>query len=74
MRKTFHVEARWDAEAKVWVSRSDVPGLVIETATLAEFEALIHALTPDLLAENGEGAEGASIEWTASGVFDLEAA
>ncbi len=74
MRKTFHVEALWDAEAKVWVSRSDVPGLVIETATLAEFEALMHALTPGLLADNEGGGEGASITWTASGVFNLEAA
>jgi hypothetical protein len=74
MRRTFHVEARWDSEAKVWVSKSDVPGLVIETATLAEFEALIRALAPELLADNEAGAEGATIEWTASGAFDLEAA
>ncbi len=74
MRRTFHVEARWDTEAKVWVSKSDVPGLVIETATLAAFEALMHALAPHLLAENDGSSDGATIEWTASGAFDLEAA
>jgi hypothetical protein len=74
MRKTFHVKALWDAEAKLWVSHSDVPGLVIETATLAEFEALMHALAPELLSDNGGDIDGASIEWTASGVFNLEAA
>ncbi len=52
MRKTYHVDALWDSEAKVWVSKSDVPGLVIETATLAEFEALIRDLAPDLIATN----------------------
>jgi len=74
MRKTFHVEARWDDQAKVWVSKSDVPGLVIEMTTLAEFEALMHALAPELLADNEGGGEGATIEWTAGGAFDLEAA
>ena len=59
MRKTFHVEARWDAEAKVWVSKSNVPGLVIETATLAEFEALIRALAPELLRDIFGGAVAA---------------
>lgn len=39
MPKTYHAEALWDPEAKVWETNSDVPGLVIETATLAEFEA-----------------------------------
>jgi hypothetical protein len=52
MRKTYHVEARWDPEAEVWVSSSDVPGLVIETATLAEFEALVRTLAPEMLADN----------------------
>jgi hypothetical protein len=52
MRKTYHVEALWDPEAKVWVSKSDVPGLVIETATLAEFEALVREFAPELIATN----------------------
>ena len=74
MRKIYHVEARWDPEAKVWTSSSDVPGLVIETATLAEFEALIRELAPQMIAEN-DGARGPiSIEWTSSGAFQFEAA
>jgi hypothetical protein len=53
MRKHYDVEARWDPEAKVWTSSSDVPGLVIETATLAEFEALMRELVPEVLSDNG---------------------
>jgi hypothetical protein len=52
MADAYHVKAVWDPEAAVWTSQSNIPGLVIETETLAEFEALIQALAPDLLAEN----------------------
>jgi hypothetical protein len=74
MRKTYHVEAMWDPEAKVWVSKSDVPGLVIETATLAEFEALMRDLAPELIAANEGPDIDAAIEWTSRGVFNVEAA
>jgi len=71
---TYHVEARWDPDAKVWSSKSDVPGLVIETATLAEFETLMRQLAPEMLADNVDGAEPATIEWRAFGAFDLASA
>jgi hypothetical protein len=74
MRKTYHVQALWDPEAKVWVSNSDVPGLVIETATLAEFEALMRDLAPELIAANDGPDIEAAIEWTSKGVFNVEAA
>jgi hypothetical protein len=72
MRKTYHIEARWDPEARVWVSHSDVPGLVIETATLAEFEAIMGDLAHEMLSDN-HALAGASVEWTATRKFDLEA-
>ena len=68
---TYHVDARWDPDAKVWSSRSDVPGLVIETATLAEFEALMRQLVPEMLSDNAELAQPAVVEWRAFGAFDL---
>ena len=74
MRKTFHVKAVWDPEARVWASQGDVPGLVIETATLAEFEALLHELAPQMIADNEGKNVFATIEWTASGAFDTQAA
>lgn len=57
--KTYRVEAHWDPVAHVWMSKSNLPGPVIETATLDEFEALIRELSPELLTE------AADIEWTA---------
>ena len=71
---TYHVDARWDPEAKVWSSHSDVPGLVIETATLAEFEALMHQLVPEMLSDNVDAVEAAVVEWRAFGAFDLASA
>jgi hypothetical protein len=68
----YHVEARWDAEAGVWVSSSDVPGLVIETVTLAEFEALMRALIPEMLADHGLAA-AASVQWSAHRAFEVAA-
>lgn len=74
MQKTYHVQAIWDAEARVWVSSSDIPGLVIETATFAEFEQLVRELTPELLAEN-EGVQGlVRVELEARAGFDLAVA
>jgi hypothetical protein len=72
MRDTYHIEAHWDPEAKVWVSQSDVPGLVIETATLAEFEALMRELVPEMLADNVGRRRPASVEWKSCGTFELE--
>ena len=48
----FTVTAHWDDEAAVWVSETDIRGLVIEADTLDEFEALVFALAPDVIAEN----------------------
>ncbi len=74
MRKHYFVEARWDPDAKVWYSASDIPGFVIEAATLAEFEALIGDLAAEMLADNvGGDAAGARVEWRASRTYELEA-
>ena len=73
MPKRYHVEAQWDPSAEVWTSSSDVPGLVIETSTLAEFEALMRELAPEMLADHG--VDGAVlVEWSAKGAFAFEAA
>lgn len=52
MKKQYYVAARWDAEASVWLSDSNIPGLVIEADTLAEFERLMDELAPEMLAAN----------------------
>ena len=60
MQKSYYVKALWDAEAKVWYSESDIPGLVIEAYTLGEFEKLMMELAPEMLAEN-EGIHAANV-------------
>ncbi len=73
MRTDYFVEARWDPEAKVWFSSSDIPGLVIEAATLAEFEALVGELAAEMLADNVHGKSGgARVELRASRTYELE--
>lgn len=74
MNQSFYVKAIWDPEAEVWCSESDIPGLVIETATLAEFEFLARQFASDLLAEN-LGIQGPmSIRFEAQGGFEVMAA
>jgi hypothetical protein len=49
---SFHVTAIWDAEAKVFYSESDIPGLVVEAETFDAFVDLVNALAPELLSDN----------------------
>jgi len=52
MKSSYCVRAIWDSEASVWISETDIPGLVIEADTLAEFESLMGELAPEMLATN----------------------
>jgi hypothetical protein len=52
MSSDYHVQADWDAEARVWVSTSNIPGLVVEADSLPEFIELVQALAPELLVDN----------------------
>lgn len=74
MTEPFYVKAIWDPEAAVWVSESNILGLVVKTATLAEFEAMARQFAPELLAEN-LGVHGqVPIRFEAVGGFDVIAA
>lgn len=74
MSQSFYVKAIWDPEAGVWCSESNILGLVVETATLAEFEALARHFASELLAEN-LGVHGpVPIRFEAVGGFDVIAA
>lgn len=74
MSQSFYVKAIWDPEAEVWCSESDIPGLVIETATLAEFESLARLFASELLAENLGIRGPVPIKFEAAGGFDVIAA
>lgn len=52
MSQSFHVAAEWDPEARVFTSRSDIPGLVVEAETFEEFVALVEELAAEVIASN----------------------
>lgn len=58
MAKTFTVTATWDAGARVFTSRSDIPGLIVEAETFEEFVDLVQALAPEVIAANLPGTRG----------------
>jgi hypothetical protein len=72
--RAYHVEAVWDAEAGVWVSSSNIPGLVVEAATLSEFMDLVSVLAPELLAENLGLSGKVPLELRANGTIELAVA
>jgi hypothetical protein len=57
MIKKYEVMAIWDAEAKVFTSQSNIPGLVVEAETFEEFVDIVEALAPEVLEANVPGAE-----------------
>ena len=74
MSERYQVHAHWDAEAEVWVSTSNIPGLHVEADTLGEFMALVEALAPEMLADN-LGIKGpVPVEVVANRTLDLTVA
>ncbi len=54
MSRPYHVEARWDSEAGVWVAESDdIPGLVAEGESINALVEKIRILVPELFELNG---------------------
>jgi hypothetical protein len=49
---TFYIKAKWDEEAKVYYSETNVPGLNIEAETLKSFLELAEDLAPQMLRAN----------------------
>lgn len=52
IKRSYFVKVRWDEDAQVFWSDSDIKGLHIEAATLEELEELVGELAPDLIVEN----------------------
>ena len=74
MSQSFYVKAIWDPAAEVWTSQSNIQGLVLETATLAEFESLAKQFAPELLAENLGLSGEVPVRFEAEGGFSVLAA
>jgi Domain of unknown function (DUF1902) len=55
---SFTVTATWDAEAGVFYSQSDIPGLHVEAPTFDAFVALVRDLAPEMIADNLPQAKG----------------
>lgn len=51
-KRSFHVKAIWDDEAKAFYADSDIIGLHIEAGSVDEFERLMMDLAPELIVEN----------------------
>jgi hypothetical protein len=75
MSKSYYIAAAWDPEAGVWVSDSNIPGLVVEADSLGEFEQLVMTLAPEMLAEN-EGIHNARVpvDFRVQGIRELAVA
>ena len=56
MSRSITIDARWDAEASVWIATSnDVAGLVVEADTWPAMIEEVRLVLPDLLELSGEG-------------------
>jgi hypothetical protein len=54
MSRTYHVEARWDCEAGVWIAESDdIPGMVAEAESMNALMEKVRVLVPELFELNG---------------------
>jgi hypothetical protein len=52
MTQAFKVLAIWDPATELYISQSEIPGLVVEVESFEEFVATVEALAPDLLQAN----------------------
>ena len=60
MSRSITIDARWDAEASVWIATSnEVPGLVVEADTWPAMIEEVRLVLPDLLELSGEGTNNA---------------
>jgi len=75
MSRDISIQARWDAEAAVWIATShDVPGLVVEAGTWGSMIDEVRLVLPDLLDTSGHGGEALSLTFKAEEHLDLAGA
>ena len=56
MSRSITIDARWDAEASVWIATSDdVPGLVVEADTWPAMIEEVRLVLPDLFELSAKG-------------------
>lgn len=52
LKRTFNITARWDEDARVFYSESDIIGLHIEAETIEEFEEIMRETAVELVIAN----------------------
>jgi hypothetical protein len=66
MSRSITIDARWDAEASVWIATSsDVPGLVVEADIWPKMIEEVSLVLPDLLDLSGERSDNLSLTFRA---------
>jgi hypothetical protein len=66
MSRSITIDARWDAEASVWIATSnDVSGLVVEADTWPKMIEEVSLVLPDLLDLSGERSDNLSLTFRA---------
>ncbi len=75
MSRSITIDARWDAEADVWIATSnDVPGLVIEANTWPVMIDEVKLVLPDLLELAGKQNENLSLTFRAEEHLEVASA
>jgi hypothetical protein len=66
MSRSITIDARWDAEAGVWIATSnDLAGLVVEADTWPAMIEEVRLVLPDLLELSGERNDNLSLTFRA---------
>jgi hypothetical protein len=72
MTRSFTINARWDAEAEVWLATgTDVPGLVVEAETWPAMIEEVRLVLPDLLELSNRRADKLSLTFKAEEHLEL---
>ena len=72
MTRSLTIDARWDAEAAVWLATSaDLPGLVVEADSWPAMIEEVRLVVPDLLELSDQNADKLSLTFKAEEHLDL---
>jgi uncharacterized protein DUF1902 len=75
MSRSITIDARWDAEASVWIATSrDVAGLVVEADTWPAMIEEVRLVLPDLLELSGEKSDNLSLTFKAEEHLEVASA
>jgi hypothetical protein len=75
MSRSITIDARWDADASVWIATSrDVAGLVVEADTWPAMIEEVRLVLPDLLELSGEKSDNLSLTFKAEEHLEVASA